>query len=51
MEMQDHTLVIFEGFHLVSPGPIEGSPCMWFGLLEVVPMGGYMARFSVGYDF
>ena len=29
------------GFHLVSPGPIEGSSCMRFWLLEVVPVGGY----------
>ena len=35
--------VIFMGFHLVSPDPIEGSPYMRFGLLGVVPMGGYMA--------
>ena len=35
--------VIFVGFHLVSPGPIEGSPYMRFGLLGVVHVGGYMA--------
>ena len=31
------------GFHLVRPGPIKGSSCMRFWLLEVVPVGGYMA--------
>ena len=34
---------LFVGFHLVSPGPIEGSSCMRFWLLEVVSVGEYMA--------
>ena len=34
---------LFVGFYMVSPGPIEGSSCMRFWLLEVVPMGEYTA--------
>ena len=34
---------LFTGFHLVSLDPIEGSSCMRFLLLEVVPVGEYMA--------
>ena len=34
---------LFVGFHLVSPDHIEGSSCMQFWLLEVVPVGECIA--------
>ena len=41
--MQARAPVNFMGFQLVSPDLVEDSPCLRFGLLDVVPVGGYKA--------